>query len=238
MRVLVLASHKGGSGKTTLAGHLAVQAHHVGAGPVVLIDVDQHGTIGDWWDARTGEDPAFAQTTLPRLASDLDLLRRQDFRLAIIDTPPASGMVIQNVIPHADLVVIPIRPSPHDLRAAGLTIDLCHRLGKQVAFAINGAELDAPLTEQVLLSLSQHGAVLPAMISHAPEFSAAMASGGTVLEAIPEEAPAIEIRALWQQVSEKLEKNFRRTIFSVPGSASATPTLRRATPVSFGRRVG
>src|SRR3546814_9478621 len=43
MRVLAMASQKGGSGKTTLSGHLAVQAQLAGAGPVVLIDIDQIG---------------------------------------------------------------------------------------------------------------------------------------------------------------------------------------------------
>ena len=41
MRVLAMASQKGGSGKTTLSGHLAVQAQLAGAGPVVLIDIDR-----------------------------------------------------------------------------------------------------------------------------------------------------------------------------------------------------
>lgn len=237
MRVLAFASHKGGSGKTTLAGHLAVQAQVVGAGPVVLIDVDPQGTIGDWWDARTGDDPAFAQTSLQRLATDIEILRRQDFRLAIVDTPPASGMVVQSVLQHADLVVIPIRPSPHDLRAAATTIELCHRLGKQVAFAINGGEANTPLTEQILLALSQHGAVIPAMISQSHDFATSMANGGTVLECDPTGVPASEIRALWQHISERLEKNFRRTVFSQPGAGSA-PAKRASPPLGFGRRVG
>ena len=56
MRVLALASQKGGSGKTTLSGHLAVQAQRSGAGPVVLIDIDPQGSLADWWN----EPEAFA----------------------------------------------------------------------------------------------------------------------------------------------------------------------------------
>ena len=60
-----MASQKGGSGKTTLSGHLAVQAQRAGAGPVVLIDIDPQGSLADWWNEREAEYPAFAQTTGP-----------------------------------------------------------------------------------------------------------------------------------------------------------------------------
>ena len=89
MRVLALASQKGGSGKTTLSGHMAVQAQRAGAGPVVLIDIDPQGSLADWWNEREAEYPAFAQTTVARLAADLQVLRQQGFKLAVIDTPPA-----------------------------------------------------------------------------------------------------------------------------------------------------
>ena len=70
MRVLALSSQKGGSGKTTLSGHLAVQAERAGYGPVCLIDIDPQGSLADWWNEREAEMPAFAQTTVARLASD------------------------------------------------------------------------------------------------------------------------------------------------------------------------
>src|SRR3546814_20402761 len=68
---------------------LAVQARRAGAGPVVLIDIDPQGSLADWWNEREAEYPAFAQTTVARLANDLQVLRQQGFKLAVIDTPPA-----------------------------------------------------------------------------------------------------------------------------------------------------
>src|SRR3546814_12798307 len=82
MRVLAVASQKGGSGKTTLSGHLAVQAQLAGAGPVVLIDIDPQGSLPDWWNERDTDYPAFAQPTVARLAADLGVLRQQGFKLA------------------------------------------------------------------------------------------------------------------------------------------------------------
>ena len=84
--------------------------------------------------------PAFAQTTVARLAADLEVLRQQGFRLAVIDTPPAITMAIQSVIQVAELIVIPTRPSPHDLRAVGATVDLCDRAGKPLIFVVNARD--------------------------------------------------------------------------------------------------
>ncbi len=117
MRVLAMASQKGGSGKTTLSGHLAVQAQLAGAGPVGLIDIDPQGSLADWWNEREADMPAFAQTTVARLAADLEVLRQQGFRLAVVDTPPAITMAIQSVIAVAELIVISNSAEP--ARSAG-----------------------------------------------------------------------------------------------------------------------
>ncbi|RZL53053.1 MAG: ParA family protein, partial [Sphingomonas sp.] len=154
MRVLAMASQKGGSGKTTLSGHLAVQAQIAGHGPVVLIDIDPHGTLSDWWGDRTTAYPAFAQTVVARLQADLEMLRQQGFKLVMIDTPPAITLAIQSVIAVAELVVVPTRPSPHDLRAVGATVDLCQRAGKPLIFVINAATPDAPINADAAVALA------------------------------------------------------------------------------------
>ena len=185
MRVLALASQKGGSGKTTLSGHLAVQAQLSGAGPVCLIDIDPQGSLADWWNERDAEMPAFAQTTVARLASDLEVLRQQGFRLAVIDTPPAITMAIQSVIAVAELIVIPTRPSPHDLRAVGATVDLCDRAGKPLIFVVNAATPKAKITYEAAVALSQHGTVAPVTVHHRTDFAASMIDGRTVMEIDP-----------------------------------------------------
>jgi chromosome partitioning protein len=215
MRVLALSSQKGGSGKTTLSGHLAVQAQAAGCGPVVLIDIDPQGSLADWWNEREAEYPAFAQTTVARLSADLELLRQQGFKLAIIDTPPAITMAIQSVIAVAELIVIPTRPSPHDLRAVGATVDL--------------------ITYEAAVALSQHGTVAPVTIHHRTDFAASMIDGRTVMEIDPSGKSAGEIRDLWEYISDRLERNFRRTVFSGPGAVAPHPGMQR--PAGFGRRV-
>jgi chromosome partitioning protein len=235
MRVLAMASQKGGSGKTTLSGHLAVQAQRAGAGPVVLIDIDPQGSLADWWNEREAEYPSFAQTTVARLAADLEMLRQQGFRLAVIDTPPAITMAIQSVIQVAELIVIPTRPSPHDLRAVGATVDLCDRAGKPLIFVINGATPKAKITFEAAIALSQHGTVAPVTVHHRTDFAASMIDGRTVMEVDPKSRSSQEVVDLWSYVSDRLEKNFRRTVFSAPGFAAAALAPRPAN--GFGRRV-
>jgi chromosome partitioning protein len=236
MRVLALSSQKGGSGKTTLSGHLAVQAERAGYGPVCLIDIDPQGSLADWWNEREAEMPAFAQTTVARLASDLETLRGQGFKLAVIDTPPAITLAIQSVIQVAELIVIPTRPSPHDLRAVGATVDLCERAGKPLIFVVNAATPKAKITYEAAVALSQHGTVAPVTIHHRTDFAASMIDGRTVMEVDPKGRSAKEVEDLWAYMSDRLEKNFRRTVFSAPGGYGGHSIPQR--PVAgFGRRV-
>ena len=237
MRVLALASQKGGSGKTTLSGHLAVQAQRAGAGPVVLIDIDPQGSLADWWNEREAEMPAFAQTTVARLANDLQVLRQQGFKLAGIDTPPAITMAIQTVISVAELIVVPTRPSPHDLRAVGATVDLCERSGKPLLFVVNAATPKARITAEAAVALSQHGTVAPVTVHQRTDFAASMIDGRTVMEVDPNGRSAQEIAALWNYIADRLERNFRRTVFSSPLAGQSVMQGSSRPVGGFGRRV-
>src|SRR5271170_5177036 len=107
MQIIAIASQKGGSGKTTLAGHLAVAAQEAGAGPVVLIDTDPQGSLTDWWNTRKAVTPLFARANAAKLAAGIDRIRDLGVRTLIIDTPPAIGGAIEEIIGIADLVLIP-----------------------------------------------------------------------------------------------------------------------------------
>jgi chromosome partitioning protein len=238
VRILALASQKGGSGKTTLSGHLAVQAQRAGSGPVVLIDIDPQGSLADWWNEREDELPAFAQTTVARLATDLEQLRQQGFKLAVIDTPPAITMAIQSVISVAELIVVPTRPSPHDLRAVGATVDLCERAGKPLIFVVNAATPKARITSEAAIALSQHGTVAPVTVHHRTDFASSMIDGRTVMDFDPQGKSAKEVEALWTYIADRLERNFRRTVFSpTPGQYQGIERRQIPNGGGFGRRV-
>ena len=206
MLVVAMASQKGGSGKTTLAGHLAVEAEKSGAGPVALIDTDPQGSLSHWWNARAVRSPQFAQAGVFDLASVLNHLRRLGIKLAIVDTPPAISESIAEVISRSDLVLVPTRPSPHDLRAVGATVDIAERFERPLIFIVNAATARARITGEAAVALSQHGTVAPVTIHHRVDFAASMVDGRTVGEVSPKSASAKEVSDLWLYVQDRLAR--------------------------------
>ena len=182
MNVIVLASQKGGVGKTTLAAHLAIAAEAANAGPAVLIDTDPQGSLSAWWNARESDTPALAPTTIEELPAKLKALAAAGYAVAFIDTPPAITGAISAVVANADLVLIPTRPSPHDLRAVGSTVELVQEAGKPFVFVLTQAKPNTRLTVQGVTSLSAHGAVAPSVMHDRVDYAGSMIDGRTVQE--------------------------------------------------------
>ncbi len=206
MYTIVAASQKGGSGKTTLSGHLAVEASRAGAGEIALIDTDPQGSLAHWWNARSAPAPHFVKAGLPDLEEALEGLRRMGIKIAVIDTPPAITQSISRVVAHADLVLVPTRPSPHDLRAVGATVDIAERHGKPLIFVVNAATARARITGESAVALSQHGTVAPVTIHHRVDFAASMIDGRTVGEVTPASQSAREISDLWAYIQDRLSR--------------------------------
>ncbi|NNG04280.1 MAG: ParA family protein [Inquilinus sp.] len=206
MHVLAVASQKGGPGKTTLAAHLAVQAEMSGAGPVALVDTDPQASLSEWWNVREAEAPVFVRTTVDRLPEDIRRMMAFGIKLLVIDTPPAITQTIENVICVSDLVVIPARPSPHDLRAASATVDIVERVGRPMVFVINGASQRARITSEAVFALSQHGTLAPAIVNQRTDFAASMIDGRTVMEIDGTSKAAEEVSLLWDYLRGRLAK--------------------------------
>ena len=200
MRIIAVASQKGGCGKTTIAAHLAVRAGMVGQGPAVLIDTDPQRSLTEWWQARGDDSLALETVNLNDLVDSLARFRSQGASVAIIDTPPALTASIEQVIGIADLVLIPARPSPHDLRAIGATVDMTRRAGKPFLFVVNGAAPRASITAEAVAALSEHGRVAPGILYQRTDFAASMIDGRTVMETVPNGRSAQEIAELWKCV--------------------------------------
>ena len=198
MKVIAVASQKGGSGKTTLAGHIAVQAERVGGGPVALVDTDPQGSLAAWWNVRQPETPVFAATDIEHLAEAIRRMRALGMRLLVIDTPPAIATTIAEVVRLSDLVIIPARPSPHDLRAIGATVEIAKKAGKPFLFVLNGAAPRANITAEAVAALSEHGPVAPVILHQRTDYAVSMIDGRTVMETAPTGRSAQEIADLWK----------------------------------------
>ena len=230
MRILSFNSQKGGTGKTTLSAHVAVQAERAGAGPVALIDTDPQGSLAAWWNERRGESPVFAETAVTRLGHDFRELRRLGIKLVVIDTPPAITATIQHVVSVSDLVVIPTRPSPHDLRAAGATVDLVARAMKPMVFVINAATPRTRITAEAAVALSQHGTLAPVTVHQRTDFASSMIYGRTVMEIDRNCRSAEEVARLWDYLADRLARIARHPV--APLAHAVAPRVS-----SFGRRI-
>lgn len=229
MRVVAFAAQKGGSGKTTLAANVAVQAELNGDGPVAMIDTDPQGSLAHWGQQREQATPLLVHAPVARLAEHIQDMRERDIRLVVIDTPPAITSTIGHVINQSDLVVVPTRPSPHDLRAAGATVDIANRLDKPVVFVINGAHPRARITTEAAIALSQHGPLASVVVHQRTNFAASMIDGRTVLEVPGKSRSPGEIVALWDYVKEllwaKAPRRTARPAFPAARQGAAAPMI-------------
>lgn len=215
MKLIAIASQKGGSGKTTLAAHLAVEAENVGAGPVMLIDADPQRTLAQWWEDRSAAG-TFVPGLLKRtgkargnskfnLLADMESMREFGANFVIVDTPPGLTTEIQEAVRYADLVIIPVRPSPHDLRASAATVALARTFSKDVMFVLSGATVRTRICADAILALAQHGPVAPVIVHQRVVFAAAMIDGGTAMEVQANSKASQEIASLWRFLSDRME---------------------------------
>lgn len=211
MKTLIIASRKGGSGKSTVTVNLAVAAVQAKLA-TVLVDMDEQGSTTDWWNCRESEAPGLLQATLKELPAKLAALAQAGVDIVIIDTPPTVTKELREVIKFADLVLIPVQPSPNDLRALGGTIDIVNEEGKSFAFCVTRAKTVSKLTSKTIAALSAYGQVAPSIIGDRVAFVDAMATGDAIIEAAPKDKGTQEVLELFAFVWKNIQKKNTRKV--------------------------
>lgn len=208
-RILTVAQQKGGSGKTTLAAHIAVAlARHSGE-PVAILDVDPQGSLGTWFEAREdrlGEDNTGLEF---RTASGWGA-RREARSLArshgyvLVDTPPKTDTDAKPAIDAADFVIVPIQPTPVDLWATSQTIQLADREDTPALLVLNRVPPRASLTGETAEAIASSGyEALDARLGNRTLFASAMGKGLTAQEDAATSKAALEISALVAELVER-----------------------------------
>jgi chromosome partitioning protein len=100
----------------------------------------------------------------------------------LIDTPPSAHAFVADVIARADLVVVPVRPTPDDLDAVGPTLDMVEAAGKNFVFIVSQAKKRTRLALETIPALAQHGKVSPVVIHDRIDFPTAAIDGLGVVE--------------------------------------------------------
>ena len=212
MKSIVISSQKGGSAKSTLATLLSVEAERAGDGPTWIIDTDQQGTLTRWHERREAKTPLLAALPFASLRVGLASLgEKRGAAFCFIDTAPAISGQSASLIELADLVLIPVQPSPGDLWAVADTIEIVKAAGKPFRFVITKAKAHANITAEAIAALSNHGPVAASFIADRVAYAAALGSGQTAPEMQPKGNAAAETAKLWQDIKSCFNEN-RKTL--------------------------
>jgi len=180
MHTIVLATQKGGSGKSTLSIGLALAAKQAGYS-VRLIETDPQGTLSNWQRRRNNPDPVVepiyrAADIEPRLR----MLRESGLQLSIVDTAAGLSAATTAAIRHSSLCLIPTRPSVADIDTAmdALADEAPHDLADVLARPLIGMRND---------------------------HQDALAKGAAVTEYAPGSKAADEISGLWRWIEARFD---------------------------------
>jgi chromosome partitioning protein len=198
MKIVVLLSQKGGTGKSTIATHLAVCAARQGKA-VALFDIDPQASAAKWSDRRAAEGPPVVRAGAAQLPHLVQQARQQGADIILIDTAGHADASTLHALQLADLVLIPCRPSAADLDAIEDTIALAQRAQRgKAAAVINAAPMRGHLAEDARAAISERIPVAPVILGHRSAYANAWIDGRSVEEYDPTGKAADEIRALYQ----------------------------------------
>jgi chromosome partitioning protein len=136
MYVLALVAQKGGSGKSTMAIHLAVEGHRRGM-KTLLIDIDTQASAAKIMDRRGDDPPDVTTEAAGRLEKAIEAARMAGYEFVVVDTAPQADRAAAQAAKAADLVLSPVQPSIVDLDAVDATIDVCKLANAPMLFALN-----------------------------------------------------------------------------------------------------
>lgn len=211
MHVIVINSQKGGSGKTMLCKHLAVEAERAGDGPVFLIDTDPQGTLTAWHSKRETETPIRVDLPFNGMEKGLELIRAHGAAYCIIDTASGRLDIASDLFKLADLVIFPVQPSEDDLTAAPVTVQNLKACGVPFVFALTRVKPNTLITAQAAAILSKHGQVAQTFVADRTGYKSPYAKGQTITEAESKGAAAQEIAALWRDIKACMHESMQDT---------------------------
>lgn len=209
MHVIAVLNQKGGAGKTTIATHLA-RAVQLAGSSVLLVDSDPQGSARDWAAVREDQPVPVVGIDRPTIDRDLKSIAKKDY--VVIDGAPQAADLAVSAIKAATFILIPVQPSPYDIWATAELVELVKQRievtdGRlQAAFVVSRAIKGTKIGAEVTGALIDYGLpVLEARITQRVSYPSTAANGTTVLDNEPDGDAAREVRALLEEIAQKLK---------------------------------
>lgn len=206
MRTIAVIARKGGSGKSTVAVHLALAAHLRGR-KVFVADTDAQRSTSHVLRGREGSGPELAATSGAKLFALQVAAQRAGTDLLIVDTPAVVEEELSHAIVAADLCLLVIRPTFLDLAAAAQTTDIVRRLRKPMLVVMNQAAparagIDPPAVKRAMQVLEMlRLPVVPTVLRARAAYQSALDTGRSVEEVEGQAEAAQEVAGVWDFVS-------------------------------------
>ena len=209
-KVITISQQKGGTGKTTLAVHLAIAFIKYHGLKVAIIDTDPQGSLGKWFMIReerkvSNENLTFKTASLWGAQYESKTLKN-DHDVVIIDTPPKIESDARPSIEAADLVLIPMAASHLDFWATGAFVDIAKKANKKILVQINRSSQRSKLinkTNDFIKSLDLSST--KTIIGNRQIYTSSMGEGKTAVEKQKKGSAVEEIKNLSEQILLELE---------------------------------
>ena len=206
--VIMVSHQKGGAGKTTLAAHLAVALFNRTA-RVAVVDSDPQQSLADWHRRRTElrprlDDIELHQVSEWRAATEMRRLRRE-FDYLVVDSPPHRELSSKASLRNADLIVVPVQPSPMDLWATDSILAIAKRENTPCLVVLNRMPPRGRLSARVTDIMTERALpVAETRLGNRQVFASSLMDGLGVTEAAPKSLAAQEITALCAEIDSLL----------------------------------
>ncbi len=204
MKVISVLNQKGGSGKTTIATHLA-RAIQLKGFSVLLVDSDPQGSSRDW--AAVNEENPVPVVGIDRPTIERDLKRIAEKDYVIIDGAPQAADLAISAIKASDIIIIPVQPSPYDIWATSDLVDLVKQRiemtdGKlKAAFVVSRTIKGTKIGKEISVALSDYGLpVLKTSITQRVIYPTSASIGSSVLDEEPAGEASKEINNLINEI--------------------------------------
>jgi chromosome partitioning protein len=209
-KVITISQQKGGTGKTTLAVHLAIAFIKYHGLKVAIIDTDPQGSLGKWFMIReerkvSNENLTFKTASLWGAQYESKTLKN-DHDVVIIDTPPKIESDARPSIEAADLVLIPMAASHLDFWATGAIVDIAKKANKKILVQINRSSQRSKLinkTNDFIKSLDLSST--KTIIGNRQIYTSSMGEGKTAVEKQKKGSAVEEIKNLSEQILSEIK---------------------------------